>query len=76
LVYEKVTDDTRHDALLMSAENARSRAGSRDAPPFVVANSMREVQPEINLLVSPIKENLVYIAPPGAPRWEPPQENS
>jgi len=31
----------------------------------VVANSMREVQPEINLLVSPIKENLIYIAPPG-----------
>jgi hypothetical protein len=75
LVYEKVTDETRHDALMMSAENAKSRADSRDAPPFVVANSMREVQPEINLLVSPIKENLVYIAPPGAPRWEPPQEN-
>ncbi|GAB2766555.1 DISARM system helicase DrmA [Amycolatopsis magusensis] len=75
LVYEKVTDDTRHDALMMSAENAKSRADSRDAPPFVVANSMREVQPEINLLVSPIRENLAYIAPPGAPRWEPPQEN-
>ena len=72
LVYEKVTDDTRHDALLRSAESAWPRAGSRDDPPFVVANSMREVQPEINLLVSPIKENLVYIAPPGAPRWEPP----
>lgn len=26
---------------------------------FRVANSMREVQPEINILVSPIKENLV-----------------
>ncbi len=74
LVYERVTNDTRHDALMMSAENAKSRAGSRDAPPFVVANSMREVQPEINLLVSPIQENLVYIAPPGAPRWEPPRE--
>ena len=46
-------------------------------PPFVVANSMREVQPEINLLVSPIKDNLVYIAPPGAPRWEfPPAEEA
>jgi hypothetical protein len=32
------------------------------------------VQPEINLLVSPIKDNLVYIAPPGAPRWEFPAE--
>ncbi|MEY9935413.1 hypothetical protein ABH926_010095 [Catenulispora sp. GP43] len=76
LVYERVTDDTRFDALMMSAENARSRSGTRDAPPFVVANSMREVQPEINLLVSPIKDNLVYIAPPGAPRWTPPQENA
>ena len=76
LVYERVTDDTRHDALMMSAENAKSRADTRDAPPFVVANSMREVQPEINLLVSPIKENLVYIAPPGAPQWVMPEETS
>ena len=55
---------------MMSAENARARGGGGDAPPFVVANSMREVQPEINLLVSPIKDNLVYIAPPGTPQWE------
>ena len=45
-------------------------------PPFVVANSMREVQPEINLLVSPIKENLFYIAPPGTPKWQFPAEES
>jgi hypothetical protein len=76
LVYEKVTDDARHDALMMSAENAKSRVDSRDSPPFVVANSMREVQPEINLLVSPIKDNLVYIAPPGAPKWVMPEEMS
>ncbi|NEB89246.1 helicase [Streptomyces anulatus] len=76
LVYEKVTDDTRHDALMMSAENAKSRIDTRDAPPFVVANSMREVQPEINLLVSPIKENLVYIAPVTAPQWVMPEETS
>ena len=76
LVYERVSDDTRYDALMMSAENAKSRADSRDSPPFVVANSMREVQPEINLLVSPIKENLIYIAPPGAPKWELPEETS
>ncbi|MEV4197561.1 DISARM system helicase DrmA [Micromonospora globbae] len=75
LVYEKVADDSRQDTLMMSAENAKSRADGRDAPPFVVANSMREVQPEINLLVSPIKENLFYIAPPGAPRWELPEES-
>ena len=76
LVYERVSDDTRQDTLMMSAENAKSRSGTRDSPPFVVANSMREVQPEINLLVSPIKENLVYIAPPGAPKWELPEEAS
>ncbi len=77
LVYERVTDDAKYDALMMSAENARARGGGADAPPFVVANSMREVQPEINLLVSPIKDNLVYIAPPGAPRWEfPPAEEA
>ena len=30
---------------------------------------MREVQPEINLLVSPIKENLYYKPPVTAPTW-------
>ena len=80
-MYEKVTDDTRYDALMMSAENARAGgaagAGGTDTAPFVVANSMREVQPEINLLVSPIKDNLIYIAPPGAPQWAfPPEEAS
>jgi hypothetical protein len=74
LVYERVTDDTRYDALMTSAENARARSGGQDAPPFVVANSMREVQPEINLLVSPIKNNLIYLPPPGAPQWEFPEE--
>jgi hypothetical protein len=69
LVYERVLDDGRHDALMMSAENAKAGIDTRDAPPFVVANSMREVQPEINLLVSPIKERLVYRAPDNAPRW-------
>jgi Helicase conserved C-terminal domain len=74
LVYERVTDETRYDALMTSAENARARPGRQDAPPFVVANSMREVQPEINLLVSPIKNNLIYLPPPGAPQWEFPEE--
>jgi Helicase conserved C-terminal domain len=69
LVYEKVTDDTRYGALMMSAENAKAGTGGMDDPPFVVANSMREVQPEINLLVSPVRENLVYLEPPGTPTW-------
>lgn len=55
---------------MISAESARALGNGSDVAPFVVANSMREVQPEINLLVSPIKDNLVYIEPPGAPRWE------
>jgi hypothetical protein len=76
LVYERFTDDARFGPLMISAENARSLPGSRDSAPFVVPNSMREVQPEINLLVSPIKENLVYIAPPGTPAWELPGEDS
>ncbi|PZS32122.1 MAG: helicase [Pseudonocardiales bacterium] len=76
LVYERVTDDARHGPLMISPEYARALAGSRDSAPFVVANSMREVQPEINLLVSPIKENLVYLAPPGAPEWKLPEEPS
>jgi hypothetical protein len=76
LVYERVTDDAQQGPLMISAENARSLSDSQDSAPFVVANSMREVQPEINLLVSPIKENLVYIAPPGAPTWELPEETS
>ena len=70
LVYERVPDDAHHGPLMNSPENARAMTSSKDAAPFVVAHSMREVQPEINLLVSPIKENLVYVAPPGSPRWE------
>ena len=70
LVYERAPDEAHHGPLMNSLENARAMATSKDAAPFVVAHSMREVQPEINLLVSPIKENLVYVAPPGSPRWE------
>ncbi len=73
LVYERVTDEARFDALMISAESARVRTDVRDMPPFVVPNSMREVQPEINLLVSPIPENLIYRAPPGAPKWKLPE---
>lgn len=76
LSYERISDDAHQGVLMMSAENAASHADSPDAPPFVVANSMREVQPEINLLVSPIKENLVYHPPPGVPDWELPEESS
>jgi len=73
LVYERVWDEGRYGPLMISAENARAM-DSKDLPPFVVPNSMREVQPEINLLVSPIKENLIYLEPPGSPAWDMPQE--
>lgn len=69
LVYERSSGEAHHGPLINSPENAHAMATSKDAPPFVVANSMREVQPEINLLVSPIEENLVYTAPPGSPAW-------
>ena len=74
LVYERVWDEGQYGPLMISAENARAQ-DSKDMPPFVVPNSMREVQPEINMLVSPIKENLIYLEPPGSPAWDMPQES-
>ncbi|MFC5379324.1 DISARM system helicase DrmA [Aquipuribacter nitratireducens] len=70
LVYERQAGDGKHEALLISPDNARAVAGATSGPPFVVANSMREVQPEINLLVSPIKERLYAVEPDDAPGWE------
>ncbi|MEU0876784.1 DISARM system helicase DrmA [Nocardia brasiliensis] len=72
LVYERVGSNAQA-TLVMSPENGKALADNRDAAPFVIANSMREVQPEINLLVSPIVENLFYQLPPGAPRWTMPE---
>ncbi|MFI5959768.1 DISARM system helicase DrmA [Cryptosporangium sp. NPDC051539] len=74
LVYERVVDETKEGALIKSAEIGLTGFSGKDEPPFIVANSMREVQPEINLLVSPIPENLFYIAPRTAPRWELPED--
>lgn len=73
LVYERVTDEAKYGPLIISAESARAFPDTKDMPPFVVANSMREVQPEINLLVSPVKERLFVGEPPGSPQWEMPQ---
>jgi hypothetical protein len=42
---------------------------------FVVANSMREVQPEFNLLVSPAPGNLAFKEPAAAPAWDFPKED-
>ena len=75
LVYERVTDQSGQAPLMISAENARSRSGVLSQSPFVVPNSMREVQPEINLLVSPITENLFLAEPPGTRAFELPTDD-
>ena len=70
LVYKRGRDDVRYFPLLRSAEST-GRGGSRpDDGPFVVASSMREVQPEINLLVSPDPARLVDDSSDDAPAWE------
>ncbi|PWF84032.1 helicase [Kocuria rosea] len=72
LVYERVTDEGKAGPLIISAENVRARDQSKDVSPFVVANSMREVQPEINLLVSPIKDRLFVRETEKTPGWQMP----
>ena len=70
LVYERGADNSRYFPLLRSAEAMSSRGLRPDEPPFVVAGSMREVQPEINLLVSPDPQRLADAALDGAPAWQ------
>ncbi|QAY64721.1 helicase [Xylanimonas allomyrinae] len=76
LVYEKIPPgkDGEYSALLLSPENSRLDAGMQDSPPFRVANSMREVQPEINLLVTPRKEKLMSYELNHQPTWLPKPE--
>lgn len=74
LVYEKTGDSGKYLALLASPENEKAAIGGQNEAPFVVANSMREVQPEINLLVSPVPERLYAHAPDGVPAWELPAD--
>lgn len=58
--------------LLRSPENSSNQITTNDfRAPFAIANSMREVQPEINLLVSPVKERL-YFQADNAPAWDVP----
>lgn len=71
LVYEKTRGDGKMP-LLRSPENSSNQTTTNDLrAPFAVANSMREVQPEINLLVSPVKERL-YFQTDNAPAWDVP----
>jgi hypothetical protein len=70
LVYERTGEGDKYMSLIISPENAKASVGSSAQAPFVIANSMREVQPEINVLVSPIPERLFSTAPQGAPTWQ------
>lgn len=70
LVYERTGEGDKYMSLIISPEDAKASVGSSAQAPFVIANSMREVQPEINVLVSPIPERLFSTAPQGAPTWQ------
>lgn len=70
LVYERGADGVKYFPLLRSAESAGRRGSRPDDAPFVVAGSMREVQPEINLLVSPDPARLIDDSTDDAPAWE------
>jgi hypothetical protein len=71
LVYERVPHGQVFWPLLISPEATVPSVADRV---FVVANSMREVQPEINLLVSPSADRLAFKEPAGSPDWDIPQE--
>jgi hypothetical protein len=74
LVYERTGDSNAYLSLMMSPEHAKAQHDLKERAPFVIANSMREVQPEINLLVSPLPERLFVVEPDGAPQWTLPAE--
>jgi hypothetical protein len=74
LVYERTGDGDQFLPLIISPENATTSVGGSAEAPFVIANSMREVQPEINMLVSPVPDRLFTRAPDDAPEWTLPSE--
>ncbi len=69
LVYECAGEGDKYLPLIVSPENHRAGVGSTTDAPFVIANSMREVQPEINILVSPIPERLFVRPAEGVDDW-------
>jgi hypothetical protein len=69
LVYERTGEGGKYLPLITSPENANVSVGSSMEAPFVIANSMREVQPEINLLVSPLPDRLFARTPDGVGDW-------
>lgn len=69
LVYERTGQGDEFHPLLESPESSAADGGRSLQHPFAVANSMREVQPEINVLVSPLPERLFMRPLPGQPEW-------
>jgi hypothetical protein len=69
LVYERTGTSDAYLPLMISPENAKAQLDVKARAPFVVAHSMREVQPEINLLVSPLPERMFVLEPENAPQW-------
>lgn len=67
LVYERPKKGEVEWPLLISPESTVPTLADRV---FVVANSMRDVQPEFNLLVSPSSDKLAFREPPDAPDWD------
>lgn len=72
LVYERVPKNVTAWPLLISPESSLLKPADQV---FVVANSMREVQPELNLLVSPTVDNLAFKEKPTYPKWDIPVES-
>lgn len=70
LVYERKLQNQVSWPLLISPEDQVAKPADRL---FVVANSMREVQPEINLLVSPSLNRIAFREPVGSPYWQLPE---
>ncbi|MCY4726809.1 DISARM system helicase DrmA [Nocardioides sp. STR2] len=70
LVYERRPKKDVAWPLLISPEDTLPSVADRI---FVVANSMREVQPEINLLVSPSANRLAFKEPLDSPEWHIPE---
>lgn len=69
LVYERTGEGDKYLPLIISPENHRAGVGCSSEAPFVIANSMREVQPEINILVSPVPDRLFARTPAGLDNW-------
>lgn len=74
LVYERTGESDKYLPLIISPENRRANVVDPAQAPFEIANSMREVQPEINILVSPLPERLFARTPAEVDDWVMPTE--